>query len=273
MNNNNNNNNNNFSITLRRLKEMHNLTNKQLASIADVAEVTIIKYLSGKRNPSREVIQKLSSYFNIPESELMNSTPDENISTILESYNNAVKSFEKIKGEIAKASFNEIPNFVNRLNEASKTVETAKETLKKILLESKPINYVPLYDNRIPAGYPNSVGTDNIADWVVTPSDYEVDFAVTIKGDSMIYAGIDDGDTVFVTSSATAEHGDMVIAATEEGEVTIKYFVQKGNQYFLMPANPDYKPIPFTDKFRIVGKVVAVLKEPRPYKVAGELNA
>jgi repressor LexA len=265
-------NNSNFSAALKRLKEANNVTIHQIAVAAQVTDGAIAKYLSGERTPSERTIKKLAEFFKVDPSELTGDSKN-NVNTLLNRYHDALEQLNKIKTDVANAPVENMQEYINKLSEASKIVESTKEALRDVLLESKPVEYVPVYENRIPAGYPNSVGTEDISDWCAVPTEINADFAVNVTGDSMINAGIGDGDIVYATKNSTAEHGDVVIAATNDGEVTIKYFVKKGDKYFLMPANPDYKAIPFTDNFYIVGIVTAILKKPRPYKVAGEKDA
>ncbi len=78
-------------------------------------------------------------------------------------------------------------------------------------------------------------------------------FALKVRGDSMIEAGILEGDLVMVRSQATANNGDIVVARTED-EATIKYLRYRGARPFLEPANPRYQPIELP--FEILGVVV-----------------
>ncbi len=87
-------------------------------------------------------------------------------------------------------------------------------------------------------------------------------FALRVKGDSMIDAGVLDGDIVVLRHQETAEVGEMVAAWIEgDEETTLKRFRPQGNTVVLEPANPDYNPIVRpADKVRINGKVVAVIR-------------
>ncbi|ADL69177.1 transcriptional regulator, XRE family [Thermoanaerobacterium thermosaccharolyticum DSM 571] len=255
----------NIGAVLRQLKERNNVTIHQIAEAVNVTDGAVAKYLSGERKPNKQVIKRLAEFFHVDQ-KVFAGTDDDIINIALEQYTSAVNQLNALKESIAEAPLNKVQEYINQLKEASNEVDKAKEALHSLLQSSKPVTYVPVYANKIPAGYPNEVGTDDICDWYVVPSEIPADFAVNVTGDSMINAGIDDGDIVFATINTTADYGDIIIAVSENGEVTIKYFIQKDNQYFLMPANPDYKPIPFTNDFRIVGIVTGILKEPRPYR-------
>jgi repressor LexA len=82
-------------------------------------------------------------------------------------------------------------------------------------------------------------------------------FALHVKGDSMVDAGILDGDTVVVRKQDTAAHGEIVVALVA-GEATVKRLRIEARRAYLAPANPRYKPIAVEGETRIVGKVVGV---------------
>lgn len=86
-------------------------------------------------------------------------------------------------------------------------------------------------------------------------------FALRVQGDSMIEAGILEGDLVFAKQQQNADKGDMVVALINE-EATVKYFHPESGRIRLEPANATYKPIvvnPSQD-FRIAGKVIGVMR-------------
>ncbi|MCK6470847.1 MAG: transcriptional repressor LexA [Planctomycetes bacterium] len=83
-------------------------------------------------------------------------------------------------------------------------------------------------------------------------------FALQVTGDSMVEAGILDGDIVLVRKQETADDGDIVVALLED-EATLKYLYREGKQIRLQPANSRLHPIYVdADKLRIQGKVVSV---------------
>lgn len=86
-------------------------------------------------------------------------------------------------------------------------------------------------------------------------------FLLKISGDSMINAGIDDGDVVLVQSYKEFISGDIVFAQTEDGS-TVKRFISedKPPYVYLKPENPKYPFLPFTEETKLAGKVVSILK-------------
>jgi repressor LexA len=87
-------------------------------------------------------------------------------------------------------------------------------------------------------------------------------FMLRVRGDSMIEAQIADNDYVVVREQRDAENGDIVAALVPGAEdgATIKHVARRGDRVRLLPANRQYKPIPFGPDGRILGKVVTVLR-------------
>ncbi|MEU6974126.1 transcriptional repressor LexA [Kitasatospora aureofaciens] len=124
---------------------------------------------------------------------------------------------------------------------------------------TSPTLYVPLV-GQIAAGGP-ILAEQSVEDVFPLPrrlvGDGEL-FALTVKGDSMIEAGICDGDWVTVRRQPTAENG-QIVAAMLDGEATVKRLRHRDGMTWLMPANPAYEPLP-GDQVTILGRVVAVLR-------------
>lgn len=87
-------------------------------------------------------------------------------------------------------------------------------------------------------------------------------FLLRISGDSMINAGIDDGDVILVQDKKEFSSGDIVLAEVGD-EATVKRFISDDKPPFiyLKPENPNYDNIPFTEETRLKGKVISVLKD------------
>ena len=85
-------------------------------------------------------------------------------------------------------------------------------------------------------------------------------FALRIRGDSMINAGILDGDKVVVRQQPDASEGDIVIALLEDEATCKRYHREQDGSFWLLPENPAYDPIPANDA-SILGKVKAVIRE------------
>ena len=86
-------------------------------------------------------------------------------------------------------------------------------------------------------------------------------FALEVKGDSMIQAGILDGDVVIIRRSETADSGDIVVALVDNEEATLKRLRKRGNSVALEAANPAYETRIFgPDRVRVQGKLVAMIR-------------
>ena len=93
----------------------------------------------------------------------------------------------------------------------------------------------------------------------MVPKNKEV-FALNVQGTSMIEAGIHDGDIVIVQKQNTARNGEMVVAMTEDNEVTLKTFYKEDGYFRLQPENSTMKPI-ILDKVNIVGKAIGLYRK------------
>ena len=109
----------------------------------------------------------------------------------------------------------------------------------------------------VTAGMP-ILAVENIEGYIPWEADSGC-FALRVRGDSMIEAGILDGDKVVVRPQNTATNGEIVVALLEDS-ATVKRFKRDGKQVWLMPENPAYDPIDGTHA-SIIGKVKAVIRE------------
>lgn len=86
-------------------------------------------------------------------------------------------------------------------------------------------------------------------------------YALEVKGDSMIEAGINDGDIVVIREQTTAENGDIVVALVDDAEATLKRFRRKGNMIALEAANPAYETRMLPDhKVKVQGRLVGLIR-------------
>ncbi len=116
---------------------------------------------------------------------------------------------------------------------------------------------------RIAAGVPISAIQNNTHD-ITIPRDMLGSgnhYALEVRGDSMVEAGIFDGDTVIIRDSNTANPGDIVVALVDEEEATLKRFRRKGASIALEAANPAYETRIFgPDRVNIQGKLVGLVR-------------
>jgi repressor LexA len=128
--------------------------------------------------------------------------------------------------------------------------------------ESERLREVPLV-GRIAAGSP-ILAEEDIEDVMPLPSELVGQgpvFMLHVKGDSMIEAGILDGDLVVVRRQPDARNGEIVAALIEGEEATVKRFQRGDGVVRLISENPAYAPMEFTEGVEIIGKVVSVLRK------------
>jgi repressor LexA len=122
-----------------------------------------------------------------------------------------------------------------------------------------PADGLPLVGS-VAAGQP-ILAEENIEDHIVVPSEAGGDhgeFLLTVRGESMVNAGMLDGDIVVVHSQETARDGEIIVALVGE-EATVKRFFRESDHIRLQPENDHMEPIR-TREVQIVGKVVGLLR-------------
>ena len=154
--------------------------------------------------------------------------------------------------------------YINRSPRLSRGIEIV-DTKDDSTAKESPSNTIEIpIVGRVAAGTPilavqNLEGTVTIdRDFLACRSDV---FALRVKGDSMINAGIFDGDLIFARQQKTADLGEIVVAQIDN-EATVKYYHPVADHVELRPANPKYKPIIVNDKkdFSIAGRVIGVMR-------------
>src|SRR5690554_5989700 len=126
-------------------------------------------------------------------------------------------------------------------------------------LSKKELVNIPIV-GKVTAGQP-ILAVENIEDTFPLPVEYLHNsdvFMLTVSGDSMIGAGILDGDFVIVKQQSYAQNGDIVVALIED-EATVKTFYKEKSHVRLQPENPSLSPIIVKD-VRILGKVIGVIR-------------
>lgn len=123
---------------------------------------------------------------------------------------------------------------------------------------------VPLL-GRVAAGAP-TLADEHVEDYLTVPTSFAHGddlFALKVKGDSMVGAGILDGDVVVVRSRSNAASGDIVVVllpGPAEPEATVKRLKRERNRVMLVPENPRLEPFEMDPEGRILGTVVTVLR-------------
>ena len=129
--------------------------------------------------------------------------------------------------------------------------------------EDAAVVALPLY-GRIAAGTPIEALRDHsqFADVPATLLAKGDHYALEVAGDSMIDAGIFDGDTVVIQRCETADNGTIVVALVDDQEVTLKRLRKKGGTVALEPANPAYETRIFgPDRVKVQGRLVGLIRQ------------
>lgn len=133
------------------------------------------------------------------------------------------------------------------------------ESNANTLLHTQSIS-IPVI-GKVTAGQPITA-IENVEEYLPLPASFvqdEESFILEISGDSMIEAGIFDGDYVVVKQQQYADNGDIVVAMTEDNEATVKRFFKEANHFRLQPENASLDPI-LLDYVQVLGKVIGVFR-------------
>lgn len=127
-------------------------------------------------------------------------------------------------------------------------------------VDNRKTTHIPIV-GKVTAGIPITA-IENIEDYLPLP-DHLVSstptFALVVQGDSMIEAGIYNGDMVIVRQQQTANNGDIIVAMTDENEATVKRFFREKNFIRLQPENSTMEPL-ILKECTVLGKVVGVFR-------------
>ncbi len=152
--------------------------------------------------------------------------------------------------------------FLRRDPTKPRAIEVRYDPSSGAALARRPVRHIPLV-GEVAAGT-DVLAQENVEDLFPMPEDFTgrgTLFMLKVRGDSMVEAGILDGDHVIVRQQPQAERGDIVVAGIPGEEGTVKTFSRRGNKVVLLPANPDYEPIELpADEVTIYGRVVTVVR-------------
>lgn len=174
-------------------------------------------------------------------------------------------SIPEIGRQFKIASTNGVSDHLKALERKGYIRRVGKRAFEVLSAVGKPVltavRDVPIL-GRVPAGKP-FLSEENSEGFLTITNDMGSGklFALKVRGDSMIDAGILDGDRVIVKQQATAENGQIVCALIE-GEATLKRFYKKDGVITLKAENENYPPIIVSaGEFRIAGRVVGLLRK------------
>ena len=152
--------------------------------------------------------------------------------------------------------------YLRRDSSKPRAMEVALDPGSGAAVERRPVRHVPLVGD-VAAGT-GVLAAEHIEETMPVPADLCGDgdlFMLRVRGDSMIDAGIFDGDYVVARSQPSADNGDVVVAGIPGEEATVKTFVRKRNKIVLRPANESMDDLVYdASDVQIFGKVVTLLR-------------
>ena len=153
--------------------------------------------------------------------------------------------------------------FIRRDPSKPRAIEVRFDTNSEVAMERRPSRHIPLIGD-VAAGT-NVLAQQNVEDLIPLPTDFTGEgelFMLRVRGDSMIEAGILDGDFVVARQQKVADNGDIVVAGIPGDEATIKTFKKSGKTITLIPANSSMEPMVFdADEVQVFGKLVTVMRK------------
>lgn len=146
-----------------------------------------------------------------------------------------------------------------------RAMEVRWDPNSNVAMDRRPVLHVPLVGD-VAAGT-DVLAMENVEEVFPLPADFTGDgdmFMLRVRGESMIEAGILDGDYVICRSQSSAQNGELVVAGIPGEEATVKTFERQGDRVVLQPANPAFEPIELDPtEVSVYGKVVTVLRRIR----------
>ena len=143
-----------------------------------------------------------------------------------------------------------------------RAIEVRYDPSSKAAMPARPVRHVPLVGD-VAAGT-GVLASENVEELLPLPEDFTGTgslFMLRVRGDSMIEAGILDGDFVVVRQQPDADNGDVVVAGIPDDEATVKTFSRRRGKIVLTPANPALSPMELDPAdVNVYGKVVTVLR-------------
>ena len=158
--------------------------------------------------------------------------------------------------------------FLRRDPTKNRAIEVHWDAGSGAVIDRRPVTHVPLVGD-VAAGS-GVLAAQNVEEVMPLPSDLTGEgdlFMLRVRGDSMIEAGIFDGDFVVARKQETANSGEIVVAGISGEEATVKTFNREGSCIVLEPANATMSPMRFEtsanpdEQVQIFGKVVTVLRK------------
>ena len=221
------------------LRKRNGLSQQELANEVGMTRSAIGMYETGKREPDLETLEVFADYYNVD----MNTLTGTSGAILQDTAKHAVYNQE-----------------FNTLTEEQKSRALAyAQSLPKNMIPIGTMEQIPLI-GRIACGTP-ILAEQNIEEYIDLPRHIQADFALGCKGDSMVGAGIQDGDMVYIKAQPEVENGQIAAVLVDGSEATLKRFYFDGKSIQLLAENSRFPPMVYVgeemNRVRVVGRAVA----------------
>ena len=198
-----------------------------------------------------KIIDKQKEILEYIKSEILNRGYPPSVRDICEAVH--LKSTSSVHSHLETLEKN---GYIRRDPTKPRAIEIIDDTFN---LSRREVVNIPLL-GRVAAGEP-LLAVENVETYFPIPAEYmpnEETFMLKVKGESMINAGIFDGDNILVQKQSTASDGDMVVALVDDS-ATVKTFYKEKDHYRLQPENDNMEPI-IVEECAVLGKVFGVFR-------------
>lgn len=252
-----------FSSRLRQIIDNGSYTQEQAASLIGISKFSFQNYLNG-RVPQAEILYKIARLYNVTMEWLLTGNETNKFDQPLIFCD---KEMLDIMNSVKKEELEILVNFL-KWNRTNKTELYNQEISSEIseppisAIREDEIEYIPYISNAA-AGKPIEIIEYKRGAVPVDKRHARYNaFIIMADGDSMVDAGIDNGDFVIVRPQPMVENGEIALVNVDGEEGTIKRFYRKNGMCELHSANPKYKPILYElSKVSVKGKIVDVIKK------------
>jgi len=238
---------------IRRGRAKHNLSQTRLAKKMGINPSHISRIESGERRPSTDLLRDLSEVLDIPMIELLVACGL--VDGVVGQYGAGSPEVAELKDELRQ-----LHHLVLETNAAVRSLQAGGAGVSGLL-------NIPVFDV-VPAGLieSSSPSLDEAEGFIPLGSsllDEDTSaFALNMVGDSMVDAGLLDGDTVVFSPGAAVESGDTVLVLLRNGETAVKTIYFEGGKAVLQAANKKYRPVfvNYPGDVEVLGKAILVLR-------------
>jgi len=236
---------------LRKAREEKGLTQAEVAKLLDISASTIGMYEQGRRDPDTDTLKKLAELYEVSTDYLLGRTDIPNATSDLKKNKIPEEFIKLLKDQNGSLPY----SAVTRVLKIFSPTDKSKTKILPVL-------------GTIRTGLP-ILADEHVEDILEVPDYIKGDYILRVQGDSMVGAGILEGDLVICKESQVAQSGQIVVAlhdlATGFSEATLKYYFNgNGSKPVLKAANPQYQDIKLTEGYRIAGIMVALIREHSP---------